>query len=1042
MWFGTQDGLNLYDGIRFRVFQNLPGDTASLSNNYILSLCEDEEGFIWVGTMTGGLNRFDKHNEKFCIFLHSDKKNSISENSVWTVLSDRKGNIWSGTSKGLNCLNKFTGKFTCYQHSDDDPESIITDMVVSLYKDRLGRLWVGTVEGLCLLNNSNGKFKRYKNQNEKRMPGSNLVWSISETREGKIITGTNNGVYEMDPVAGEFKLILGKPGSAKIVAWSVEARQSGKIWVGSDKGLYKITVPGYQSQIYLNDPADPQSIVDNNIWCLLPDPSGFLWAGTNNGISKAKTLPPLFNLLNGDPKSTVRLSSSKITAVLEDKQGFLWIGTDGGGLNCLSPDRKHNTVYQSGNSGLQNNNVWALAEDPEGNIWIGNYQGGLHVFKRETGRIQSFSNKAGDPYSLNNNRVLCLLCGAGGKIWIGTRGGGLSCMDPATGRFKEYLHSEKDSGSISGNTVLSLALDNKGRLWVGTYEGGLNLYVPAADKFISFRNKPGDEKSISDNNVWAILFDKKGRMWLGTQGGLNLAEKPGETLSFRYFSTRDGLKSNTIFGLAEDGEGNIWMSNFSGLTKLDMKTFEASGNPSEQQNGFFPFHSLFRSFDTDHGLQGLEFSQGAFHKGYSGTLYFGGINGLNYFTAKEVKESDFKPQIAITGLKIFNKDVTIIPGKDKKRNSFSKIIRIGKNYFLPGNITHLSQLILTFRESVLSFDFASLDFTNPRKNLYAYKMDHFDKDWNYVGTQSTATYTNLDPGEYILRVRGSNADGIWNPTETTLKITIEPPVWKQTWFIVSSVFVIILIAFLSIRRVFINQRRKAQKEKEFIELQLRTIKSQIDPHFAFNAINTIASFIYSEKPDTTYDYFTRFARLIRNILEDNDKISRPLSEEIDFVSNYLELQKMRFKDKFEYLIEVDENVPPGTTVPKMIIQTFAENAVKHGLMYLKSGGLLKIQVKSHNSQLIVVIEDNGVGREKAALLNPGTTRRGLRIIEQIIDLYGKLYHTSINQKIEDLSDSEGNSTGTRVSLTLYLPGKQILKRQKFNFKKLFRRYGE
>lgn len=1042
MWFGTQDGLNQYDGKKFRVFQNQPGDTSSLSINYIISLCEDEEGFLWVGTMTGGLNRFDKQTELFTNFQHSSAKNSISENTVWTLLADGHGNIWSGTSIGLNQYHKSTGKFTCYRHNPNDVGSLSTDMVVSLFKDLRGRIWVGTVEGLCMLNSNNGKFIRYKNPEENLQPGCNLIWSISETPDGKIITGTNNGVYSLDVSTNLFTRILGEPGTTKVVAWSVTARQKGTIWVGGDHGLHRINTSGFQSQVYLNDPTNPQSIADNNIWSLLPDASGFLWAGTNNGICKAKISPAMFHLINANPGNTVQLSSSKVTAILEDKFGYLWIGTDGGGLNCISPDRRRNTIYQASNSGLQNNNVWALTEDREGNIWIGNYQGGLHVFKRKSGNIHSFPSKTGDPYALSNNRVLALLAGQDGKIWIGTRGGGLSCFDPVSGKFSDFQHSVKDSGSISSNTILSLAMDQWGRIWIGTFEGGLNLYLPGSNNFRTFKKISGDETSLSDNNIWAVLFDKKGRLWLGTQGGLNYSEKPGEEMRFRYFSTRDGLKSNIIFGLSDDQEGNIWMSNFSGLTKLDMKTFESSGNDRKQGEDFFPFHPLFRSFDSDHGLQGLEFSQGAYHKGHSGILYFGGINGLNYFSTDEVKESRFLPPVHITGLKIFNKEVSILPGNETSKQKGLKINFDGEKYTISESITHRSELTLSYQQSVISFEFASLDFSNPNKNQYAYKMVNFDETWNYVGTQNSATYTNLDPGEYTFLVRGSNADGIWNPNERQLKIIIVPPVWKTVWFMILVAVMFLLVVFLSIRRIFMNQRRKAKKEKEFIELQLKTIKSQIDPHFAFNAINTIASFIYSEKPDVTYDYFTRFARMIRNILEDNDKISRLLSEEVEFVKNYLDLQKMRFKEKFEYEINIDDNVPPGTTVPKMIIQTYAENAVKHGLMHRKSGGLLSINVRQTNSQLLVTIEDNGVGREKASQLNSDSTHRGLKIMEQIIELYGKLYHTSINQKIEDLADEGGNSMGTRVILTILLlksPGK---KSRTLSIRNILRHYGE
>jgi ligand-binding sensor domain-containing protein len=1041
MWFGTQDGLNLYDGKKFRVFQNQPGDSSSLSNNYIVSICEDEEGFLWIGTMTGGLNRFDKHTEKFCVFIHSDSSNSISENTVWTVLSDGEGNIWAGTTFGVNRYNKQSGRFTSFRPDPSDPKSLATDLTVSLFRDRHNGIWVGTVEGLCLFNNTNEKFTRYYNPYEPEFKGANIIWSISELPAGEIITGTDNGVYLLDRATGKFSRILGSTDEAQLVAWSVTARQEGIIWAGTDRGLFRINVPGYTYNVFLHNPIDPFSLTDNNIWCLLPDPAGFLWAGTNKGISKTKTSAAHFHLLSADDGQSPELSSSEVMAILEDRAGYLWIGTNEGGLNCISPDKKTTTIYNSSNSGLRNDNVWALAEDAESNIYIGNYQGGLHKFDRKTGIIQPYSMNEDNPYSLSNRRVLALLAGRDGSIWIATRGGGLNRLDPETGKFSVYKDSEEDCSGFPANTVLSLAQDPEGRIWAGTQEGGLALYLPQTDKFKTFTHLPGDETSLSDNNIWAIEFDSKGRLWAGTQGGVNIAKNPGENMQFSYFSTRDGLRSNIILGVKEDNEGNIWLSSFSGLAKLDVSTFELAGNAGNQDEFFALFHPLIILFDTDHGLQGLEFNQGASHKGYSGTIYFGGNNGLNYFSDKEVKPSSFEPPILITGMKIFNKEVSLLTLPGYVHQPGTGLSHEGTGYSMPEKITYLEELTLTYHESVFSFEFSSMDYSNPHKNLYAYKMKGFDENWNFMGTQNTATYTNLDPGEYLLSIRGSNSDGIWNTTEKALKIKIIPPFWKTAWFIALSVILSVLAIFLILYRFFINQQRKAQREKELIELQLKTIKSQIDPHFAFNAINTIASFIFSDKPDVTYDYFTRFARMIRNILEDNERISRLLEEELDFVRNYLELQKMRFKDKFEYFIRVEEDVPKNIQVPKMIIQSYAENAIKHGLMHLKTGGQLKISICMIGSELRVTIEDNGIGREKAALLNPDTTRRGFRIVERTIELYRKLYHTRINQLIDDLYDESGKPSGTRVVLSVYLPGDQPASR-KFILPKLFRRNGK
>ena len=1039
MWFGTQDGLNLYDGKKFRVFQNQPGDTASLANNYIVSFCEDDEGFLWVGTMTGGLNSFDKHKEKFRVFKHIDGQNSLSENTVWALMSDGKGNVWAGTSKGLNRYNKKSGKFTVFNHNPSYTNSIAADMVVSLFKDSQQRLWVGTVDGLCLLNSKGDGFKRYRNPLEDRFPGSNIIWSISETLSGQIITGTNNGIYLLNIETGDYKPAQELLKHDKLVAWSVISDHSGLIWAGTDKGLFRIEMNLNKQVIYFRDPSDPYSINDNNIWCLLADSSEYLWAGTNNGISKFKTSSFQFGLLNSELGQNLRLSSSRVMAILEDKSGYLWIGTDGGGLNCIDPEKKKVRVYNAANSGLSNDAVWALAEDANGDIYIGNYQGGLHRLIRETGIIKAYPTQSGDSYSLLNNRVLTLLAANDGKLWIGTRGGGLSRLDPISGRFTNFLEISEVSLKYPATTVLAIAEDKRGRIWSGTYGGGLVLYRPETNDFKMFRHDKKNKTSLSDDNVWAIAFDQKGYLWVGTQGGLNFCENNTKELVFRNFTTLDGLRNNTILGIEEDQQGNIWISSFNGLTKLNLQSFESNRKERCDIEEFPASDPLFSHFDTDHGLQGLEFNHGSCYRGKDGTLYFGGNNGLNHFSPESIKPSSFNPPVLITGMKVLNREVLIDSEPMLSRNESCKISKMDFTYFLPTKINYIRSLILTYRESVISFEFASLDFSNPEKNQYAYKLVNFDKEWNYMGSQNTATYTNLDPGEYTFLVRGSNCDGIWSSNTAELNISIIPPYWRTKWFISVIILIVLIIVVLVIRQIFVNQHRKAFREKELIELQLKYIKSQIDPHFAFNAINTIASFIYSAHPDVTYDYFTRFARMIRSILEDNEKISRKLSEEIDFVRNYLDLQKMRFKSGFDYDIKIADNISGDTNVPKMMIQSYAENAIKHGLMHRREGGRLSIDISGGKTGLQVIIEDNGVGRIKAAELNQDSTHRGYRIMEQINELYKKLYQTGIRQEIEDIIDDIGNPSGTRVTLAI-IPEKKG-RTNWFDLKKKFKQNG-
>jgi LytS/YehU family sensor histidine kinase len=332
-------------------------------------------------------------------------------------------------------------------------------------------------------------------------------------------------------------------------------------------------------------------------------------------------------------------------------------------------------------------------------------------------------------------------------------------------------------------------------------------------------------------------------------------------------------------------------------------------------------------------------------------------------------------------------------------------------------------LYLTYRERVFTFSFAALDYSNPGKNRYTYLMEGFEDKWNFVENQTSATYTNLSPGKYVFRVRGTNADGVWSRHEAALNLVILPPFWKTRWFISLAILIIIGLAFFIIRKIIKTQKKKAREEREKIELQLKTIKNQIDPHFAFNAMNMIGSLVYNNDPDAVYDYFSRFAHLIRSTLTDSEKISRSLGEELEFVKNYLEIQKARFRDKFDYVLNVADNTELDSQVPKMIIQAYAENAIKHGLIHKNEKGLLEINVHQKNNSLHFSVRDNGIGRENAAALSKDSTGKGTGIIKQILDMYGQLFRYRVRQEVVDLKDNSGNPAGTEVKLTIIKNGR-------------------
>ncbi|MCB0807370.1 MAG: histidine kinase, partial [Bacteroidales bacterium] len=397
-------------------------------------------------------------------------------------------------------------------------------------------------------------------------------------------------------------------------------------------------------------------------------------------------------------------------------------------------------------------------------------------------------------------------------------------------------------------------------------------------------------------------------------------------------------------------------------------------------------------------------------------IYFGGPNGVTIFNPDEIAPDPFNPAVKLTGFRVFNRNVGI--HQNEVSHKELKILKIDETYYLPAEISTLDQLILTHRERVFSFHFASLDFRNAEKINYAYVMEGFEDNWNFVGTRREATYTNLSPGKYIFRVKGTNAGGEWSLHEASLAITILPPFWKTTWFILLLVLLLLTMAILSTRRIIIVQKRKAIEEKEKMELQLKTIKNQIDPHFAFNAINMIGSMVYKSDPDTVYDHFSKLAQLIRSTLKDSAKISRSLKEEIEFVKNYVEIQQARFKGKFKFQLEIDKHTNLNIEVPKMIIQTYVENAIKHGLVHKEGDGILLIGIKGCEQGLQIVISDNGIGRQKASSLNRQSTGMGLKIVEQIFSMYKKLYHYEITQEIIDLKDETGKPEGTEVIITI------------------------
>ena len=795
LWFGTYDGLNRYDGYKITAYKTIEGDTTSISENNIRTICKDDKGNLWIGTWYSGLNKFDLITEKFTRYQHdADNLSSISSNNIISLCCDKSGNIWIGTSNGgLNKFDPINDKFLCYKNNPDDPSSISGNSIYSIYEDRNGTLWIGTdAGGLNKFNRESETFTSFKsNAADSKSISSNNVTSIFEDRNSSLWIGTaTGGLNKFDRESGKFERYPNTPSSSTFSSyiWTIFEDSEGTLWIGTDgAGLSVFNRQNKEFIWYKQSSNNPKSLNDNTIISICEDRTGNLWFGTwNGGVNKFSKTEKKFITIVHNPDDPNSLSGNSIYPVFEDRFGDLWIGTDVNGLNRIS--KKTNKFTRFFNqpddpNSISSNTTYSICEDIFGNLWIGTTDG-LNRFDRNTNKFAHFKNIPNDPSSICNNAISQMFLDSKGDLWIGVANGGLDKLVKGSTGFIHYKPDPKNPKSISPQTIFAINEDQSGNLWVGTNGGGLSMLDKNKEEFIHFKNDPGNSFSISNNSVSVIHRDKNGTLWIGTNGGgLNKYNPKDKT--FIRFREKDGLPNEMICGILEDDAGNLWISTYKGVSKF---------NPQTEK---------FKNFGVEDGLQGNEFNTWAFCKSKSGRMYFGGTNGLSYFHPDSLKDNLVIPPVVITDFQLLHKPVQIGYDPNWERT------------ILQTSIAETKQIDLKYDDNIISLEFSALDFNNPERNQYTYILEGFDKNW----TRTTAkrrfvTYTNLDPGEYTFRVKGSNNDEIWNEAGTSLKIIIHPPWWATWWSYILYGFVSILI-FASSTRFYLNrQRMKTQLELE------------------------------------------------------------------------------------------------------------------------------------------------------------------------------------------------------------------------------------
>lgn len=800
MWFGTRDGLNRYDGYKFKVYKNNPADSTSLSYNFIQALLEDSSGNIWVGTLGGGLNKFDREKDKFVSYQHSDKNNSsLSNNVVNKIFEDSQGRLWVATNMGLNLFYPPKDSFYTYTNNKARAGSISDDNITDITEDSEHNIWIGTLHGgLNLFDEKNHSFIVFKHdiKNNESIAGD-YVWRIFEDSRKRLWMATRgSGIDLMDKKNKTFKHyqnekdnINSLPHNAVI---SIAEDTEGLLWIGTENGGLSIFNPATNVfRNYKKDDIDINSVSGNSIYDIYKDTQGNMWLGIfSGGISLYnKNANKFTHYRNGSTANS--LNNNFVLCFYEDSKNNLWIGTDGGGINLFDRQKGSFSAFTnnpSNKNSICGNYVLAIQEDYQKNLWIGTWGNGLTVMNRQKNSYRHFKNDPANSNSLSGNNVYTITEDIMHNIWVGTFGDGLNLYNPKTNAFTRYRKDANDALSLSSDYIHYLFEDSKSNLWIGTYDAGLNLYNKATHTFTRYLHN--DKKnSISNNSITYINEDSRGNLWIGTYSGLNQFDP--QSGSFTNYTVKDGLAGEVALGILEDNEHNLWVSTNKGLSKF---------NPTTKK---------FKSYSTADGIQSDEFKPHSAFKSRTGALYFGGINGFNEFIPESILERPLTAPVYITNFQIFNQPVPIAAANHSSP--------------LKKDITETKEISLPHGRSVISFEFASLDYTYQKTLQYAYMLEGFDKDWNYIETSRNATYTNLDPGSYVFRVKVSKGDGVWHEGKS-LSITIIPPFYKTWWFyILCGLFVVGVFVAINYIRV-----RNIKKQNEALEKLVKNRTEQLE----------------------------------------------------------------------------------------------------------------------------------------------------------------------------------------------------------------------
>ena len=1008
LWFATQDGLNRYDGYEFKVYRHDPDVKDSLSNNFINALFEDSQGNLWVGTRAGGLNKYHRQTQSFEHFRH-DKNNahSLSHDNIKTLFEDAQGNLWVGTiGGGLNRFNPATGLFSHFRHHPSNINSLAHDKVRAIGEDSLGQLWIGTSGGLSRYNPNSQNFSNYRhNPSDPHSLSHNTVYTILNDSKGQLWVGTRDGLSRFDAQKQQFitfKHQASDPNSlSQSNIRSLFEDRRGTLWVGTyTGGLNRYDDRRAHFVRYRHHAANPHSLSHDSIRAIGGDRQGALWIGSfGGGLSKYDIHRERFVHFEHQTSDPYSLSHDFVFSTYIDSKGILWVGTENG-LNRYDATKQQFTHFKhqpSDPRSISHNRVRSIYEDSNGALWIGTRGGGLNRFNRKTQDFNHFKHHPSKPRSLGDNTIYAIVEDANSRLWIGTNGGGLNRYNPTTKDFDHFIHDPAKPYSLSNDIVKAIHQDTQGTLWVGT-DRGLNRYNTLTEDFSHYRHTSSNPNGLSHDKVSSIYQDTKGTLWVGTKGGLNKFN--AQTKTFTHYREKNGLPNDTVLGILEDSQGQLWLSTNKGLSRFD------------------PVKETFRNYDVNDGLQSNEFNSDAYFKSADGELFFGGVNGFNRFFPDNIQDNHQPPNVVLTDFLLANQSIAI-QSRPTPPNS-----KLPETYRLTRSIDALTQLTLTYQQNLISFEFAALHFSNPMKNRYAYKLEGQDRDWILTDAKNRrATYTNIAPGRYTLRIKAANLDGYWNKQGKSLNIKILPPPWKTWW--AYTLYVLTVVALLL---AFVHAQRKKVRYEQAINQQLKAVDKLKDEFLAntshelrtpLNGIIGLAESLIDgvagQLPDNANRNLAmvvasgkRLSNLVNDILDFSKLKNHNLALNSTPINLHamtemvLTLSQHLLGDKaIELVNDVSTDLLPALADENRLQQIF-HNLVGNAIKFTDSGEI-RVSADATEQALTISVHDTGIGIDSSQFATifdsfeqvEGDATRvysgtglGLAVTKQLVELHG------------------------------------------------------